>query len=204
VTQIEILVLAVLEPADFVLATSPRAFPAFLARPAAERAGLTTRPIYVVGPRTARAARAVGFSDIHEAPAGDAASLADLLAQDGARGRGLYLAGRDRKPALEARCAALGARLIVAEAYHACERSWSAEEAQAVAQAAREGAGVLHYSRRSAALFLENLARAGLSAADFTHLAISEDAAGPIHALGLPAFCAAAPSEMELFALLKS
>lgn len=193
-----------LPDADFTLASSPRAFVGFQSRPEAERAGLLGKPVFVVGPRSARAAQAAGFRDVREAPAGDAASLIGLLAGQGARGRALYLAGRDRKPALEAALPDLGITAKVIEAYHAGERRWSAGERDGVAQAAREGGWALHYSRRSAELFLDNLRVCGLDAGALRHAAISPDAAAPIREAGGRARAAARPTETEMFALLTS
>ena len=83
---------------DAVIATSRHAFAGFTGRDVAERAALTALPLYAVGPATAAAAREVGFGDLRVA-AGDAQALVDLLVLTNARGRALYLAGVDRKPA---------------------------------------------------------------------------------------------------------
>ena len=72
-------------------------------------------PLYVVGERTAEPFRALGFGRIHVAQ-GDAASLAGLIRDAAPAGaRLLYLAGADRKPALETALAEAGAGLAVAE-----------------------------------------------------------------------------------------
>jgi uroporphyrinogen-III synthase len=204
VTEIELLAIGPLPEAELTLATSPRAFAAFAARPEAERARLIGRPIYVVGPRSARAARSAGFVDVREAPAGDAAGALDLLARDRAGGRAVYLAGRARKPTLEEGLARLGVRVLTFEAYDARARVWDAGERAVAARAAAEGADALHYSRRSAELFFENAVAAGIDPRGFRHFALSEDAAGPALAAGAPARWAERPREEALFALLTS
>ena len=121
-------------PFDFAVATSARAF-AFGA--GAILAGL---PLYVVGEKTAAAARGANL-----APEPAADDVAALLPRVPA-GRALYLAGRDRRPDLEG---ALAGRVEVVEAYAAQGRSgWLVEEAEAVAGAS----AALHYSARGAAL----------------------------------------------------
>lgn len=119
-------------PFDFVVATSAKAFAAL--------SGLADLPLFVVGEKTARAARRLGFSP--QAPAADVAALIPRLPA----GRALYLAGRDRKPELER---ALTGRIAVMETYEARAREgWRLEEARAVAGAD----AALHYSARGAAL----------------------------------------------------
>lgn len=196
--------LAAAPPVDFLLATSRRAFPALSGLPEAARAGLTRAPIYVVGPATAAAAREAGFAEVRVAQ-GDAASMLDLLALTGARGRALYLAGRDRKPALEEGLSARGVEVAVAVAYEARARDWDAGERRAARAAAGAGAVALHYSARSARLFLDQLDAAGLAArlGDFCHIAMSQDAAGPIRDRGSRVVWPARPSEDDLFALLR-
>lgn len=178
---------------DAVVATSAHAFgqPARLAPFRASK-------LLVVGSRTAEAARGAGF-----AGATVVAATADELAVAAARAlprgaRLLYIAGRDRKSDLEAALAPLFA-LAVAETY-------AAEAADALPAAACEalragGAAVLHYSQRSAAIFLDLARRAGL-AGEFTglaHIAISSDAAEPLIAAGLEVAIAAQPNEDSMF-----
>ncbi len=112
-------------------------------------------PLYVVGGKTAAAAARAGL--VAQATAGDVAALVPSLPQ----GRALYLAGRDRKPDLEA---ALAGRIATVVVYEARARAgWDEAEAQAVAAAAV----ALHYSERSAELALTlrrgSRARSGLA-----------------------------------------
>jgi uroporphyrinogen-III synthase len=163
---------------DALVAASPRAFHAL---GEADRARLATIPLHVVGARAARAAREVGFALAGE-PAADAAALAERLARTLPAGaRLLYLAGRDRKPTLEAALAAAGLFVQAVELYAAEARgSWSAREAQAVAGCD----GALHYSRRTAALAIALAARAGLAERfrALLHVCLSADVAEPLAA----------------------
>lgn len=188
---------ATMPEADFGVATSRHAF---LAPAHPQSAHLT---LYAVGAATAAAARAAGFSDVREA-GGEASALLALLEKEGRRGRALYLAGRDRKPTLEAGLARLGVETTVTVVYAARARDWDAGERALVAAAAQDHAIVLHYSRRSAGLFLDQIAAAGLSdqLSRLRHVALSQDAARPILARGLRASWPARPKEDDLFALL--
>lgn len=158
-------------PFDFVVATSARALDF------APTAALRGLPLHVVGERTAAAARRVGFARVGS-PAADVAALAPTLPP----GRVLYLAGRDRKPALEL---ALGGRIATWVVYEARARAgWDAAEAAAVATAA----AALHYSRRSAELAAVCAERAGIAAAfrGLPQVCLSRDVAGPFAARGFP------------------
>ena len=132
---------------DAVVATSDKAFHA-------EGPTDTSSPLYVVGARTARAAEARGWR-LASPPARDADELITKLA--GALKAGasvLYLAGRDRKEAIEAALAETF-ELEVVEAYAA-----EAREAWRPAEAA-----VSRILRRGAALFAP-VGRAGGSAVE--------------------------------------
>ncbi len=165
---------------DALVATSPRAFHAL---GEVDRARLAKIPLHVVGARAARAAREVGFALAGE-PAADAAALAKRLARTLPPGaRLLYLAGRDRKPTLEASLAAAGLVVQAVELYAADARAaWSAREARAVAGCD----GALHYSRRTAALAVALAGRAGLAERfrALLHVCLSADVAEPLAADG--------------------
>ena len=110
----------------------------------------------------------------------------------------LYLAGRDRKGAIEA---ALSERfaLEIVEAYAAEARlSWRPAEARALASCV----AALHYSRRSAALAAE-LAKISGEAERFLelrHFCLSGDVAEPLAALGAAHIAIAeTPDEAGLF-----
>jgi uroporphyrinogen-III synthase len=180
---------------DAVVAASDKAF---LADASVDRAS----PLYVVGARTARAAEARGWR-LAAPPAPDSRRLVELLNCAVPRGAAvLYLAGRDRKPAIEA-ALANAATLELAEVYAAeARQSWRPSEIRAL-EACAFG---LHYSRRSAALAAE-LAKAGGAAARFrlmTHVCLSNDVAEPLLASGVACVrVAARPDEAALFATLR-
>lgn len=167
------------EAFDAALATSANAF-CFLS-PAA-RARLQGIALYVVGERTAAAAREIGLGPAAGICA-DAAALAASLAGRLLRpARLLYLAGRDRKHDLERALRAAGHEVLAVEVYVAAARAWSAAEAAAVANCG----AALHYSRRSAELTVALCQRAGLSEYLLAtlHGCISADAAAPLRSIG--------------------
>jgi uroporphyrinogen-III synthase len=176
---------------DFALATSAKAIEF---APAEALAAIRDLPLYVVGEKTAAAARAQGCAPAAVAP--DVGRLAPQL--DGVGGRALYLAGRDRKPDLET---ALSGRLVALVVYAARERAgWSAEEAQAVAGAA----AALHYSERGAALASAFAEAAGVGAAfrRLRHVCMARHVAAPLAALR--AFWPQSPTELALLDTLES
>ena len=126
---------------DAVIATSDKAF---LSDAPLDKAS----PLYVVGARTGRAAEARGWR-LGSPPVRDADELIKMLS--GALkspASVLYLAGRDRKEAIEAALSEAYA-LEVAEAYAAEAREiWRPCEARMLASCV----AALHYSRRSASL----------------------------------------------------
>ena len=185
---------------DALLATSRHAF----AAPLPEEMGRGA-PVFAVGEHTAEAARAAGFRDVRVG-AGDGAGLAPLVVLTMPRPATLlYLAGRDRKPEVEAALGAAGYRLEVAEVY-AAEPVEAWPEAAVEKLRAGEVGAALHYSRRSAALALDLARRHGVTAPflSLEHLCLSADAAEPLIAAGAPAVAAAArPDEGSLLALLR-
>ena len=159
------------------------------------------KPLLCVGARTAHAARDAGFASIAiEAP--DAARLlARIAAERPARERYLYLAGRDRKPALEEGSRAAGCddravdRLRSARARRPARCRARGPATQGRADAA------LHFSARTAAIFCDMVAAAGLEAQAraLLHVAISADAARGLEALAPPRLrVAAAPDEAHM------
>lgn len=175
---------------DAVIATSAHAF----GRP--ERlAGLRGLPLHVVGARTAEAAQTAGFSRIMMI-AGNAEELIRGVRGRLTRGaRSLYLAGRDRKSDIESNLADACA-LTVLETYEA--RPAAALPPAAVdALASGDLDVVLHYSHRSATIFLDLARRAGSGEriGALRHVAISADAATPLVEARLPVAVAAQPNE---------
>jgi len=190
-------------PFAAVLMTSANAAQAIMGHP--KRDALRALPAFTVGTHSAAAARAAGFIDVRSAD-GDAADLAALVAKHWA-GTGatlLYLAGEHRAADLVAALAPYGMTVRTAEIYHAvtCD---DFPPAAAAALAAGEIDGVLHYSARSAAAFVQCAERAGLlkSARLLSHYCLSEQTAAPLARAGTQTIrIAARPDETALFALI--
>ncbi len=181
---------------DAVVASSARALVGGETQKAAS-------PLYVVGARTGRAAKASGWR-LAAPPAPDAARLAEMLRRRLPPGASiLYLAGRDRKPTLEASLDGFCA-LEVAEAYVAEARaSWSPPEIRALASCD----AALHYSRRSAVLAARLAETAGVMSSFLAlrHYCLSDDVAEALRAIGAPCVVVAEwPDEAALFAALSN
>jgi uroporphyrinogen-III synthase len=181
---------------DALIATSAHAFDGAIAKRCVDV------PLFVVGERTATAAAQAGVRK-PVVVAHNALELADLFrAHFPSRVRALYLAGRDRKPDLE-RALAGAHDLHVVETYAAESSHALAEEARAALEAQDVGA-VLHYSRRSAAIFRSLVESASLAAgvARIRHVAISADAAAPLIEAGWTVDIAHAPDEDAMLSAL--
>lgn len=164
-------------PFDAMIATSAHAFD-FIGRKEADLAFLWDLPLYVVGGRTARAARLRGFRNVVVTSDDAASLLRDLRAWSPKMRRVLFLAGVDRKRRIETALAGDGCEVTVAEVYVA--RPVDTIDPQ-ISQALRDGAvdAVLHFSRRSASLFVDLAKGAGLDAAlrAMRHFCLSADVA---------------------------
>ena len=126
----------------------------------------------VVGARTAAVARESGFSRV-ETVAPDAKSLAMAIARENALPQDfLYLAGRERHPDLEAALGALGHRVTPWLVYAARETDTAAARLNELWREQRIDA-VLHFSPRSAALYVALAEKAGLTAAALAPLQIA-------------------------------
>ena len=168
------------ETAQALVATSAHAFDALSS---GEAAKLLHLPLFVVGARTSKAAQRIGLTppSVIAARASELASQMVALLPTSARV--LYLAGRDRKPDLEKALAHEGFTIDAEVVYEACAiEALSPEVAAALKQG--EADAVLHFSRRSARLFMDCVRRAGLSAevAALRHICISQDVAAEIGA----------------------
>jgi uroporphyrinogen-III synthase len=180
-------------PFDALVVTSAHAVPALAA--AADK-GL---PVLAVGERTAAALREAGFHDVRAGP-GDAAGLADLVSRLVPSGaRLLHAAARHRKAEPEASLRTRGHRV----------RVWETYEARAVERfddglVSRFRAGqfdvVLHFSRRSAGLFVDLADRAGLrpQLGLPIHLCLSPDVAIPLAGLAARVVIADTPTEAAM------
>ncbi|WP_036255191.1 uroporphyrinogen-III synthase [Methylocapsa acidiphila] len=186
-----------------VLATSSQAFELFSDAPewpSPEARRLL--PLYLVGARTKDAARERGFEGAALIAADAKELAASVAANVEASRRLLYLAGRDRKPDLEKTLAEAGKRIETIEVYSAQAAESLSDEAAAALGAGTIGA-VLHYSRRSAEIFLSLARRAGLDVSKMPHVAISADAAAPLRAAGFDEMhVAEQPNEQAVLALV--
>jgi uroporphyrinogen-III synthase len=182
-------------PFDAVLATSAKGLE-YCTAPGE----LRTLPLHAVGARTAQIARELGWRP--ELFAGDARGLLPLIrARHETPTRFLYLAGRDRQDELETGLRAAGYEVTVAETYEArAATALSDETANALAKG--EIAAALHYSRRSAGIFVKLARDAGLTEVlgEIDHLALSKDAASPL----ARARIAERPDEEHLLRLLEN
>jgi uroporphyrinogen-III synthase len=184
-------------PFDAFVVTSARAVRAL------ENVGRRSLPALAVGERTAAALRDAGFQDVRTGP-GEAAGLAELASRLFPAGaRLLHVAGRHRKAEPEASLMAHGHRVRIWEAYEAKAIECFPGEVAAGLRAGQFDA-VLHFSRRSAGLFVELAERAGLrpQLSMPTHLCLSPDVAVPFVGLATRVVVADQPREAEMLDLV--
>lgn len=165
-------------------------------------ASLFPLPLFAVGAHSAAAARAFGFQDT-QAAGGDAYSLARLLIDELAPGtRVLYLAGAERAHDLAALVRGAGVEIEMRIVYRAVPAERLQDRTLALL-AAGEIDAVLHYSARSAGIFIHLIDAAGLRAAAgrARHICISNAVAEPLEQAGFATEAPPRPSEDALFAL---
>jgi uroporphyrinogen-III synthase len=165
------------------------------------RDALYELPALVVGAQTAAAAEVAGLRPV-ELTYSTAAELAEALATSAPSGHLLYLAGRDRKPEIEA--ALEGHSFTLAEVYAA---NLVTALPIAARRALRAGTvdAVLHYSARSARAYVELAGQAGLAGAALAppQLCLSSTIAEALAQAGATDLrIAAAPDEENLLAQL--
>jgi len=187
-------------PFDALVLTSANAVPAVETLPKTWR---STLPAFCVGTRTADTVGKLGFT-AHSAQGGRADLLALILERLPTGQKLLFVAGRDRHEDLPQKLRDAGHEVAV----------WTAYEAKAVdalpasaADALRDGSAdaALHYSPRSAQIFLDLAAKAGLAeqAQALPQLALSIEVAAPLIAAGSDTVLVAEhPEEAALFAAL--
>ncbi len=167
-------------------------------------------PLFAVGEHTASIARDIGFAKVIVAN-GDAAALRDrvlesLRARELKRKRPLlYLAGADISRDLAGELGQHGLEVVTQTAYRMVAVS-SLPRAVCDAFASDEVDAVLHYSRRSAAAFLEAVRNAGIevSALSVPQCCISANVAAVLHEAGAAQVkVAASPDEKALFEALE-
>lgn len=164
-------------------------------------AELQKLPLFAVGARSAAAARAAGFADAVSAD-GDAEDLARLVAERfrGTKAPLLYLAGADRSGDLAGDLGRRGFAVHTAIVY----RSVALPYPDALLQALRRGEvdAVLHFSRRSAELYVQGAVKAGVGHEALTpaHYCLSAQVAEPLVAARASVMTAPAPNETALLA----
>jgi uroporphyrinogen-III synthase len=167
-------------------------------------AGFASLPVFAVGERSAEAARQAGFENVSSAN-GSAKDLVRLIASrcTGAKAPVLYLAGEDRAGDLVADLAAHGIGAEVKITYRAIAESFPSVLAAALESGDVDA--VLHFSRRSAELFMDGAKSAGVAdpASDVRHLCLSAQAAEPLAGADR-VVVAVRPEEAALIALLRA
>lgn len=148
----------------------------------AQRERIVALRCLAVGRQTAEAARLAGFTEVMSS-GGDGGDLAQLAAREIA-GKSLpllYLAGDDRARDMAAELAPAGLRLETVVVYRAlAARRFEPQ----IAAALKDGTidGVLHYSRRSTAIFVACARDGGVAqaAATLRHFCLSARASEPL------------------------
>jgi uroporphyrinogen-III synthase len=184
-----------------ILITSANAAAAVAAN--ARMAELRALPVFAVGRRSAEAMGAAGFADVTSAD-GNVSDLARLVVtrlQPAARL--LYLAGEDRAGDLTGDLRAGGFAVETTVIYRAVAAT---SLPPAAAQALASGIdGVLHFSRRSAEVFVDAARAAGIlaNALKPVHFCLSMQVAEPLAQAGAADIrVAELPNEAALLALI--
>jgi uroporphyrinogen-III synthase len=164
---------------------------------------VTALPAFAVGGRSAQAAREVGFTDVASAD-GDVTDLAGLIVERIGTGMLLYLAGEDRAGDLAGELGEHGLDVRTVVTYRATPAGSLPQDARAALAAGRID-GALHYSRRSAEVFVDAARRAGVlgEALALVHYCLSAQVAEPLAEAGASAIrTARRPDEAALLELL--
>lgn len=159
-------------------------------------------PAFAVGPQTAAALHAYGWSQIFQAE-GDVASLAALMVTEmgGTDKPVLHVAGRDRAGDLQAALAAQNIACQLSMLYEAePAAALSPAAAAALADVAEPVDAVLIYSQRSAHLFIALSAALPMAQKPMAYC-LSPAIAALMQAAGFTSRTAAAPQEAAMLAL---
>jgi uroporphyrinogen-III synthase len=170
----------------------------------AQRGTLQNLPVFAVGQRSAQVARDSGFTNVASAD-GDVTDLAGLVVERVGEGTLLYLAGEDRAGDLAGELADHGLDVHTAVVYRAVPVDTLPEPAE-TALAAGAVDGVMHYSRRSAEVFVDLARRTGAlrQALATSHYCLSAQVAEPLQTAGAAkVLIARRPDETSLFDLLE-
>lgn len=166
-------------------------------------AALRSLPLFAVGAQSAEAAREAGFGKVSVGK-GDVLALAKTVADELPSGaRVLYLAGSERAHDLAEMLTHEEIKTETRIAYRAVPATRLHENTCALLRSGGIDA-VLHYSPRSAEIFLALVTKAGLvsGARGIRHLCLSDAVAAPLARAGFEVRAAARPEEDALFALL--
>jgi uroporphyrinogen-III synthase len=161
-------------------------------------------PVYTVGRHTAQAAAEAGFSEIESADGGWPDLVRLVLGKIPAGSQPLlYLAAEERSGDIAGALAAHDREVETVVIYRAVANPTFAQDLRAVLSGPLDG--VLHYSRRSAQMFLTGARTAGrLNAAlALPHFCLSSEVAAPLRAAGAATVkVAPRPEEAALIELL--
>jgi uroporphyrinogen-III synthase len=199
--QIETIAKAEIGAGAAILVTSANAAQAVAAHQ--QRRALCRVPVFAVGERSAQAMRAAGFAEVTSADGG-VADLARLVAARMPSGASLlYLAGADRSGDLAGDLRARGFAVDTIVVYRAVATT---SLPQAADEALAGGLhGVLHFSRRSAAAYVNAARAAGRleSALKPAQFCLSAPIAEPLRCAGaLDVHIARSPTEAALVELI--
>lgn len=166
---------------------------------------LRALPVFAVGRRTAAAALSAGFSDVSSAD-GDADDLIGMIRsrRAGLAERLLYLAGADRAVDMAGILRQTGLSVDTVVIYRAVAADELPDAVRAALSAGRLD-GALHFSRRSAEIFLACARRDGVldCVLLLKHFCLSAQVAAPLTAAGVRDVAIAhRPDETALIALL--
>jgi uroporphyrinogen-III synthase len=186
-------------PWHALVLTSVNAVRAIAAHP--QLPSLLDIPAYAVGGRTADAAFALGFENVLSAE-GDVKDLARVIRTHlRSDARLLHLAGVDRSGDLAGDLAISGINLSTAVIYRAAAGELAAEARAALL--AGQIDGVLHFSRRSAQIYLDRAADILAQALAPLHYCLSRQVADPLAAAGAAQVrIASRPTEADLVDLV--
>ena len=157
-------------------------------------------PAYGVGPQTAAALSAAGFSNVHIA-GGDVTSLARTITDDCPEGPVLHISGRDQAGDLAATLKAAGCEARRAVLY---EARAATELPPAALTALRDNAldGVILYSKRSAEIFYRLAGAANLDASLPQAFCLSAGVAEIARAAGAQTHVAEFPDDAHMYICL--
>jgi uroporphyrinogen-III synthase len=199
--QIEVAAQAEIGAGAAILVTSANAAQAIAAHQ--QRTALCRVPVFAVGERSAQAMRTAGFADVTSAD-GSTGELARLVGARMPAGASLlYLAGADRSGDLAGDLGAKGFAVETIVVYRAVAIT---RLPQTAAEAlAGDLHGVLHFSRRSAAAYLDAARAAGqlASALKPAQFCLSAPIAEPLQSAGaVDVHIAHRPTEAALVELI--